>query len=34
VPGLRAASDYTVRIVPRHLEVRVPTELALIFWQR
>jgi starch phosphorylase len=33
-PGLRPADDYTVRIVPRHPEARVPTELPLILWQR
>ncbi len=30
----RAAEDFTVRILPQHLGVRVPTELPLIRWQR
>ncbi|MGO8917352.1 MAG: alpha-glucan family phosphorylase [Stellaceae bacterium] len=30
----RPSEDFTVRIVPHHSGVRVPTELALIFWQK
>ncbi len=30
----RPASDYTVRIVPRHAAAIVPTELPLILWQQ
>lgn len=33
-PADRPASDYTVRIVPRHPGVAVPTELPLILWQK
>ena len=34
IPGKRPAADYTVRVVPSHPGVRVPTETALILWQR
>jgi starch phosphorylase len=33
-PQSRPAEDFTVRIVPHHRGVRVPTELELILWQR
>ena len=32
--SVRPAEDYTVRIVPRHRGVQVPTELPLIVWQK
>jgi starch phosphorylase len=34
VSASRPAEHYTVRVVPRHPGVRVPTELPLILWQR
>jgi starch phosphorylase len=34
IPGFRSADDYTVRVVPSHPGVRVPTETTLIHWQR
>jgi starch phosphorylase len=34
VEGSRPAEDYTLRIVPWHEAVRIPTELPLIAWQR
>ncbi len=34
IPGTRPADDYTVRVVPAHPGVLVPTESALICWQR
>ena len=34
VPASRPSGQYTVRILPHHPDVRVPTELALILWQR
>jgi starch phosphorylase len=34
IPGTRVPEDYTVRIVPSHPSVRVPTEMSLIHWQR
>jgi starch phosphorylase len=34
MPTRRPAEDFTVRIVPHHRGVRVPTELELILWQR
>lgn len=34
VPSTRPPDDFTVRIVPHHVGVRVPTELALILWQK
>jgi starch phosphorylase len=33
LPAGRAATDYTVRVVPRHPQVRIPQELPLIHWQ-
>ena len=33
-PARRPASDYTVRVVPRHDGVAVPLEAAQILWQR
>jgi len=34
VAGARPAEEYTLRIVPWHDAVRIPTELPLISWQR
>ena len=34
VSASRPSSHYTVRVLPHHPDVRVPTELALILWQR
>ena len=34
IPGMRPATDYTVRVVPYHPGVRVPTELTLVHWQK
>jgi starch phosphorylase len=34
VPATRPAEDYTVRVIPHHPEVGVPSEFALIAWQR
>jgi starch phosphorylase len=34
IPGTRAATDYTVRMVASYPGVRVPAELPLIRWQR
>ncbi len=34
VPAIRAASDYTARIIPAHPDVHVPLESANILWQR
>ena len=34
VPSTRPPGDFTVRIVPHHPGVRIPTELPLIFWQK
>jgi starch phosphorylase len=34
VPATRPATDYTVRVIPRHLSVAVPLEAAHILWQR
>jgi starch phosphorylase len=34
IPGARPATDYTVRVVPYHPGVRVPTELPLVHWQK
>ncbi len=34
VPPTRRPEDFTVRIVPHHPGVRIPTELPLILWQR
>ncbi len=34
VPDIRPASDYTVRLIPRHEGVAVPLEEAHILWQR
>lgn len=34
VPAARPASDYTVRIIPRHDHVAVPLEAPYILWQR
>jgi glycogen phosphorylase len=34
VPATRPAGDYTVRVVPYHPEVNIPSELPLISWQR
>lgn len=33
VTTTRPPGEYTVRILPRHPEARVPAELPLIFWQ-
>lgn len=34
VRSMRPAEDFTVRIVPYHPGVRIPSELALILWQK
>ncbi|HUZ71444.1 MAG TPA: alpha-glucan family phosphorylase [Stellaceae bacterium] len=34
LPATRSPDDFTVRIVPHHAGVRIPTELALILWQK
>jgi starch phosphorylase len=34
VPATRPAGDYTIRVVPYHPGVSVPSELSLISWQR
>jgi starch phosphorylase len=34
VDSTRPAHDYTVRIVPHHPNARIPTEAALILWQK
>jgi len=34
VPVTRPAEDYTVRVVPYHPEVSIPSEFGLISWQR
>lgn len=34
VPKSHPADHYTVRIIPHHRNVRVPTELPLILWQK
>ena len=34
VPASRPADQYTVRVIPHHPGVRVPTELPLILWQK
>ena len=34
VPALRAAADYTARIVPRFPGINVPLEAPMILWQR
>ena len=34
VPASRPADHYTVRVVPHHPGVRVPTELPMVLWQR
>ena len=34
IPGTRPADAYTVRVVPSHLGISVPAEIALIRWQR
>jgi starch phosphorylase len=34
VPGTRSPDNYTVRVVPSHPGVHVPTEIALIHWQK
>ena len=34
VPASRPYSQYTVRVLPHHPDVRVPTELALVLWQK
>ena len=34
VPAIRAANDYTARIIPNHPNVKVPLEAPLVLWQR
>ena len=34
VSAARPATDYTARVIPRHLRVMVPLEAAHILWQR
>jgi starch phosphorylase len=34
VLATRPAEDYTVRVIPHHPEVGVPSEFALIAWQK
>jgi len=34
VPASRPADQYTVRVIPLHPDVRVPTELPTILWQK
>ncbi|MGO9947272.1 MAG: alpha-glucan family phosphorylase [Steroidobacteraceae bacterium] len=34
VPAVRAADDYTPRIIPNHPDVNVPLEAPLVLWQR
>jgi starch phosphorylase len=34
VPAIRAADDYTARIIPKHPNAYVPLEAPLVLWQR
>ena len=34
VEGRRPATDYTVRVVPRHAEAILPIEMPLVLWQK